>query len=232
VADSRAFVTQIVGTLGEFNTDNLNNYFRGVLLTRAKDHIAAAIVKQKINVLEISAHLQEMSEAIGKSLEADFAKYGVKLVNFFLNSVDVPADDDTVIRLKKALADRAEMDILGSGYNTKRTFDTLEKAAGNEGSAGGGMGLGLGLGAGVGAGNLLGGMMGQVNPANAAAAAPALAPRPAGQTCPACNAEVAPGAHFCAQCGKQLGPAKCAKCQAELAPGAKFCSSCGEKTGV
>jgi membrane protease subunit (stomatin/prohibitin family) len=233
VADSRAFVTQIVGTLGEFNTDNLNNYFRGVLLTRAKDYIAAAIIKQRINVLEISAHLQEMSEAIGKSLEADFAKFGVKLVNFFLNSVDVPADDDTVIRLKKALADRAEMDILGSGYNTKRTFDTLEKAAGNEGGgAGAGVGLGMGLGAGVGAGNLLGGLMSQVNPANAAAAAPAMVARPAGQTCPACNAEVAPGAKFCAQCGKQLGPAHCAKCQAELAPGAKFCSSCGEKTGV
>lgn len=233
VADSRAFVTQIVGTLGEFSTDNLNNYFRGVLLTRAKDYIASAIVKQKINVLEISAHLQEMSEAIGKSLEADFARFGVRLVNFFLNSVDVPADDDTVIRLKKALADRAEMDILGTGYNTKRTFDTLEKAAGNEGgNAGAGIGLGLGLGAGVGAGNLLGGMMSQVNPASAAAAPPAMVARPAGQTCPACKAEVAAGARFCAQCGQQMGAAKCAKCQAELAPGARFCSSCGEKTGV
>lgn len=236
VADSRSFVTQIAGTLGEFNTDNLNNYFRGVLLTRAKDYIASAIIKQRINVLEISAHLQELSEAIGKSLEADFAKYGIRLVNFFLNSVDVPADDETVIRLKKALSDRAEIDILGTGYNTKRTFDTLEKAAGNEGgNAGAGMGLGVGLGAGMGAGNLLGGLMGQINPANSPAAAAPAAPaaaKPAVQTCAACKADNAIGAKFCAECGKPLGATQCAKCQAELAPGAKFCSSCGEKTGA
>ena len=248
VADSRSFVTQIVGTLSEFSSDNLINYFRGVLLTRAKDYIASAIVVKKINVLEISAHLQEMSEAIGKSLEADFAKYGLKLVNFFLNSVDVPADDETVIRLKKALSDRAEMDILGGGYNTKRGFDTLEKAAGNEGTAGGAMGLGLGLGAGASAGNLFSNLFGQSmnpgagGPPPAAAAAPVAAPTPpppvpaasaaAGITCPSCHAAAAPGARFCSSCGQPLGPPKCAKCHTELAPGAHFCSSCGEKTGL
>lgn len=225
VADSRLFVVQIAGTLGEFTVDALSSYFRGALLMRAKDYIAETIVNQKINILEISAHLEEMSDGIGKKLEGDFSKFGVRLVNFFLNSVDVPEDDDSVIRLKKALADRAEMDILGGGYNTKRTFDTLEKAASNEGGgAGAGMGLGMGLGAGAGVGNLMSTVLGQSASVKSPAPAAVL-------SCPSCRADNAPGARFCSSCGKPLGALKCSKCQAELAAGARFCSSCGEKIG-
>jgi len=113
VADSKSFVVQLSATSPEFTTDQLANYFRGVLLTRAKDYIAETIVKKKINLLEISAYLEDMSSGIQAKLADDFGKYGVKLVNFYLNSVDVPEDDDTVIRLKKALAEKAELDILG-----------------------------------------------------------------------------------------------------------------------
>ena len=226
VADSRLFVVQIAGTLGEFTVDALANYFRGALLMRAKDYIAETIINRKINILEVSAHLEEMSTGIGEKLEGDFSKFGIKLVNFYLNSVDVPEDDDSVVRLKKALADKAEMDILGSGYNTKRTFDTLEKAASNEGGgAGAGMGLGMGLGAGVGVGNLMSSVLGQSASVKAPAAAQATA------ACPACRADNAAGARFCSSCGKPMGAAKCGKCQAELAAGSKFCSACGEKQG-
>lgn len=201
VADSRAFVTQLSATSPQFTVDQLSNYFRGVLLTKAKDYIAETIIKEKINVLEIAAHLEDMSGALQTKLADDFAKFGVKLVNFYLNSVDVPEDDDTVVRLKKALADRAELDILGDKYQQKRTLDVMEKAAGNSGGgAGAGMGAGLGLGAGLGMGQMMAGAMGGAMPGAAGAAAAA-------------------GAKFCASCGKPL------------APGGKFCAECGAKVG-
>ncbi|MEK7233509.1 MAG: SPFH domain-containing protein [Elusimicrobiota bacterium] len=202
VADSRAFVTQLSATNPQFTTDQLSNHFRGVLLTKAKDYIAETIVKEKINLLEIAAHLEEMSGALQIKLEKDFAVYGVKLVNFYLNSVDVPDDDDTVVRLKKALADKAEIDILGDKYQQKRTLDVMEKAAGNEGGgAGAGMGAGLGLGAGMSMGQALGAVVNQGRQGGeAAAGSPA-------------------GAKFCSSCGKGL------------ASGAKFCADCGGKVG-
>jgi membrane protease subunit (stomatin/prohibitin family) len=205
ISDSRAFVTQLSATNPTFTSDQLSNYFRGVLLTKAKDYIAETIVKQKINLLEISAHLEDMSSGIQAKLEGEFAKYGVKLVNFYLNSVDVPEDDDTVVRLKKMLADRAELDILGDKYQQKRTFDVMEKAAGNEGGgAGAGMSMGMGLGAGMGMGQMMGGAMGQMNQSGQAGAAASAG---------------AAGAKFCSQCGKPL------------AGGAKFCAECGAKLG-
>lgn len=201
VVDSKSFVTQLSATNPQFTTDQLSNYFRGVLLTKAKDYIAETIIKEKINLLEIAAHLEEMSGALQLKLQQDFATYGVKLVNFYLNSVDVPEDDETVVRLKKALSDKAELDILGDKYQQKRTLDVMEKAAGNQGAAGAGMGAGMGLGAGISMGQAMGAAM---NPGanqqggNAAAAGAA-------------------GAKFCASCGKGL------------APGAKFCAECGGK---
>ncbi|MHB2025576.1 MAG: SPFH domain-containing protein [Elusimicrobiota bacterium] len=222
IQDSKMFVSQISGTLEAFTLDALSEYFRGALLARAKDYIAQTIINRKIGILEISAHLEEMSQDLNRGLAGDFARFGVLLLNFYLDSVDVPDDDDTVVRLKKALADRAEFDILGSAYNTKRTFDTLEKAAGNEGGgAGAGMSLGMGLGAGSGIGGIMAGAMGQsvgVSPRGANAAA-----------CPFCSAPNQAGARFCASCGKPLGAAQCPKCRADVIAGAKFCASCGEK---
>jgi membrane protease subunit (stomatin/prohibitin family) len=194
VLDSRAFVTQLSATSPQFTADQLSNYFRGVLLTKAKDYIAETIIKDKINVLEIAAHLEAMSGAIQTKLADDFAKYGVKLVNFYLNSVDVPEDDDTVIRLKKALAEKAELDILGDKYQQKRTLDVMEKAAGNPGGgAGAGMGAGLGLGAGLGMGQMMAGAMGGMNQGAGA------------KFCSACGKPLAPAAKFCAECGAKLG---------------------------
>ena len=200
VADSRAFVTQLSATNPQFTADQLSNYFRGVLLTKAKDYIAETIIKEKINLLEIAAHLEEMSGALQAKLQQDFATYGVKLVNFYLNSVDVPDDDDTVIRLKKALAEKAEIDILGDRYQQKRTLDVMEKAAGNEGGgAGAGMGMGMGMGAGLGMGQQMGAAM-QGGQMGGSAGSPAGA-----KFCASCGKGLAAGAKFCAECGGKVG---------------------------
>jgi hypothetical protein len=50
--------------------------------------------------------------------------------------------------------------------------------------------------------------------------------------CPGCHASVAPGAKFCAGCGKPVATATaskafCTGCGANLAAGAKFCAGCG-----
>ncbi len=196
VQDSRAFVANLSATNPQFTTDQLSNYFRGVLLTKAKDYIAETITKSKINLLEIAAHLEEMSGALQGKLATDFATYGVKLVNFYLNSVDVPEDDDTVIRLKKVLAEKAEIDILGDKYQQKRQLDVMEKAAQNEGGgASAGMGAGLGLGAGMAMGQQFGQAM-----------TPGAAGSPAGaKFCAQCGKGLAAGAKFCAECGGKVG---------------------------
>lgn len=223
VTDGRSLFVQMSATANAFTIEALTEQFRGVMMTRAKDYISEVMIKQAVSFLQVTAHLEEISEAIKLKLAPDFSKYGVELVNFMVASIDVPEEDPSVVKMKKALADKAEMDILGEGYKTKRTFDTLEKAAGNEGGgAGAGMGLGMGLGAGAGMGQVMAGVMG-----GAALGATTAAKAP----CPSCKAEVPAGSKFCAACGKPMGAAKCPKCSAEVPAGGKFCPGCGEKLG-
>lgn len=255
VEDARKFVIQLVGTLDDFSNATVEEYFRGVLLTKVKDTIAESLVKDKISLLEITAHLEEISKVMHEKLRDDFAAFGVGLVNFFLNSVNVPEDDDSVVRLKKALAEKTEFDILGGDvYRTKRAFDTMEKAAGNEGgAAGAGMGMGMGLGAGFGMAGPMGGMMGSAmagavpqqgggaqtvqcakckNSVSASAKFCGDCGNPmvtATAHCPQCNADVPMGAKFCGNCGRKMANAICKKCSAAVPPTAKFCGKCGEK---
>ena len=53
--------------------------------------------------------------------------------------------------------------------------------------------------------------------------------------CPHCKARIAPGAKFCAECGKPttaaaLKPTFCTGCGGKVAAGAKFCGECGQPT--
>ena len=55
--------------------------------------------------------------------------------------------------------------------------------------------------------------------------------------CTACHARLAPGAKFCAACGKPTTaaaaakPSFCSNCGGKLAAGAKFCGECGTPQG-
>ena len=117
----------------------------------------------------ISAHLKD-------ALASELTDYGIGLQQFNVTSINVPEDDPAVISLKTALAKKAEMGILGFNYQQERSFDVMQTAAGNEGTAGGVMGAGLGLGLGAGMGAPIGGAMAgivqnlNVNPQTAAPA--------------------------------------------------------------
>lgn len=176
IQDSKRFLLKLVGTLPGFDTDTLSDYFKGVFTTRIKTEIANAIVRTGQSVLEISTQLESLSSLLKSSLSADVAEYGVALSQFNIHSINVPEDDPAVRTLKAALAKRAEMGIVGFNYHQERSFDVMQTAAGNEGTAGALMGAGLGVGMGVGMGPALGQaftqMTQQVNPA-AAMTAPA-----------------------------------------------------------
>lgn len=149
VIDSKRFLLKLVGTQLDLSVTTLAEYFRGVFMTRIKTGIANAIIRKGQSVLEITTELEALSDMLKQSLAADIAEYGIELSQFNIHSINVPEDDPAVKTLKTALAKRAEMGIVGYNYQQERSFDVLQAAAGNEGTAGGVMGAGLGLGIGA-----------------------------------------------------------------------------------
>ena len=224
IFDSTKFLVKLVGTLPAFTEKTLSEYFRGVIVTRVKDLIGKYLVDEGISVLQLSARLNDISRTVEGQLSEEFEEFGVRVVKFNVNSITTDEQDPAVKKLREALATRAEMDIVGYNYQQKRSFDTLETAAGNKG-AGGIMNAGLGLGMGVGIGAPMGGMMGQM--------ASNLQPA-AGARCTRCGKPMPVGAKFCPECGASAAPAaaKCVKCGAAIPAGAKFCPECGTPTAA
>ncbi len=153
VSDSRAFITQIVGTLHDWHSEKVSQYFEGLVATKVKDCIAKYVVERRVSLMDITGKLDEISQVAMDAVTAEYRRFGIEVVNFYVMSINVPDDDPSVLKIQEIMANRAEFEQLGDAYRVKRTFDTLQAAAENPGGPAGallagGLGLGMGLGAG------------------------------------------------------------------------------------
>jgi len=235
IEDSRKFVTKLVGTMPEFNRQQMVSYFRSIMVQQAKTSISKEFIRNKISILEISAHLDEIAAGLQSSLATVLSEFGVKLIKFNISSINAPDDDPAIMRLKDALAKKAEMDIVGYNYQQERSFDTMETAAGNEGTANSGlMGAGIGMGMGLGVGGSMGSAMGQMGQQLDGMSSDQ------GKPCPKCQQMVGSNIKFCGKCGYQIDSSgvtnptassetfPCDKCGCEIIKGAKFCPNCSD----
>ncbi len=225
VEDATFFLGKLVGTLPEFTQNTLSEYFRGIIITHAKDLLAKYVVSKNTSILEMPTKLLEISEYLEEHISPYFAEFGLRMQNFTVSSLATDDADPAVKKLKGALAARAEMDIMGYNYQQKRSFDTLEKAAGNPGGQNGLMGAGIGLGMGFGMGGAMGSLSEQMSHNLAIS----------GVLCPSCGASSGNNAKFCSNCGKTFmqeaesqNMITCDKCGTKIAAGAKFCPQCGD----
>ncbi|MCR8642946.1 SPFH domain-containing protein [Paenibacillus sp. N1-5-1-14] len=259
IEDSRKFLLKLIGTMPVFDKDTLVKYFRSLLMMNINELITSYLVLKKISILEINAYIAEIAKHIEERIGPVFREYGIKLLNFYIDSINMPDDDPTTIRLKEALAKKAEMDIIGYTYQQQRTFDTLEGAAKNEGSGSSNvMGAGIGLGMGFGVGGAVGGQMaGLTQEMNTSAGKPCLqchtinredsrfcnncgysyvsaAPIPVAAAkatdCSVCGKSFPANAKFCPHCGDENRP--CPNCGSDNSADSESCIKCGYNIGV
>ena len=218
VKNSALLLQNVIGSLelSELISFNyLSNYFKGILITKVKTLIAKTIIENQISALEIATKLENLSEKITELLSPFFEQYGLSLVNFYINSINIPEED--LSKLTKILEDKASFDIIGDQrYIMKRSFDVYEGAANNtNGSAGLMMGGGLGLAMGMEMTN----SMEKIKYENTSGLK---------TKCPNCQSEIQNDSKFCPNCGTNLLNLKC-KCGAVINPNMKFCAECGTK---
>ena len=273
VINARRFLQKIVGTRADYTRDELVNFMRAKILEYVPDLLAKSIVDQQIGILKINTRLSDFSQIIKEKLVDHFAEFGLTLDNFSFSNINAPDEDLAAINEMKIQKKRdrleaegtaAKMDIEsaararmrereGYTYQQEQSFQVMQSAAANEGTAATLMGAGMGLGMGVGVGGAVGTGMNaiaqntigsmQAAPVNnqQATVCPACqTPNPASakfcvncgqkmvseEHCPECGGVVVKGAKFCPNCGKKLSQV-CANCGKELVSGAKFCLECG-----
>lgn len=219
VSQSQLFVNKMVGTEGRYTAEAVESFLKGIIISRLADLLGESLQ----SIFDLAAKYDEIA-TLGKArLADDFEKYGLQLVDFYINAITPPDE------VQKRIDERTSMAALGvNDYMRYKTATAVSDAAQNT-AGGGGAATGVGLGAGVGMGaamaQMMAGSMFQPQGGSGQAAAGA-----ALVVCPNCSKQVPP-AKFCPECGKPMGRV-CPKCGAALANGAKFCPECGSKTSA
>lgn len=236
ISDARTFINTVVGSLGEFSTERLVDFYRDMIVARLNDLLGENLT----SILDLAASYDELATLAKARLTEDFGKYGVDLTDFYVNSITPP--DEVLARLDE----RASMGAIGDlgAYTRFKAAVAIGDAAkaeggGNTAAAGLGIGLGAGFGvqmatalteatragaAGVGAAGAGAGVVGAGAGAVGAGAGAVAAP---GGTCSKCGAAMPAGARFCPGCGQATAAVVCPKCQRSIPPGAHFCPACG-----
>jgi len=153
IADPQLFVNKIVGSQGYYNTSDIQNYLRGILVSKLVDVLG----ESKKSVLDLGAAYNELSGAMRATVADDFAALGIALKGFYITAI-TPTEETA-----KAIDERAAMGAIGNmqAYLQYKAARAMGDAAQQPGGGEGLTGAGLGLGAGVGLGGVMAGMMQQ-----------------------------------------------------------------------
>jgi membrane protease subunit (stomatin/prohibitin family) len=156
VTDPARFMTEIVGTDGEFTTSEIEFQIRNHIVTNFSQIIASS----GIPVLDMAANTIDLGKIVAERIAPKLAEYGLELPAFYIENVSLPEN------VEKALDARTKMGIVGdlAAYQQISAAEAMTAAANNPGGDGG-MGAGLGMGMGMAMANQMAKGMGGSHPA-------------------------------------------------------------------
>lgn len=172
IQDPQMFVTKIVGAQGIYQTSQIENFLRSIIVSNLTDLLG----ESKKGLFDLPAYFDEVGAGVRAKISDAFAQLGLTLKQFVVSSIS-PTEETA-----KAIDERASMGAIGNmqTYLQFQAARAMRDAAANEG--GGAAGTGMGLGAGVGLGAAMAQAIAQAISSQPAAAAPQGAAPAAGAT--------------------------------------------------
>ena len=213
IAQPLLFINTLVGTQGIYDTDQIEDFLRDVIVSRVNDLLGELLD----TIFNLPRHYDELAAAIKSRVHEDFARYGIGLLDLYINSITPPAEVQKMIDARAGMGAVGNLDQFMKFKAATAMGDAA--SAGGGGEAAGGMGLGLGAGLGM----LIPGMLMKSMQEGHLPSAKQV-------NCPACQALIPLDARFCSNCGHQIVTInKCLDCGQDLPAGANFCANCGAK---
>ena len=134
VSDPARFLTEIVGTDGEFTMDEISYQIRNIIVQEFSRRIALS----NISVLDMAANTRELGKLVSGEISETIAEYGLTIPELYIENVSLPPAVEDV------MDKRSSMGVIGD-LNKYTQFQAAE-ALGQEGPAGSAMQTGLGPG--------------------------------------------------------------------------------------
>lgn len=137
IGDPGKFITDVVGTDGNFTNYEINEHLKSLISTRFTDTIGEANLPIEL----YAANTNELSDTCLEVMSPEFESVGISLEKFFIENVSMPEE------LKKEIFEYSRLNKVDLDKLAKfKAAKALEAAANNEsGAAGAGMGMGMGF---------------------------------------------------------------------------------------
>jgi membrane protease subunit (stomatin/prohibitin family) len=139
VSDPAKFLTEIVGTDGEFTMDEISYQIRNIIV----QEFSRVIASSGIPALDMAANTADLGKLIASAISPIVGEYGLTIPEFYIENISLPA------AVEEALDKRSSMGIAGDlgKFTQYSAAEAMTAAASNPGGSGG---MGAGLGAGMG----------------------------------------------------------------------------------
>ncbi|MDB6180060.1 SPFH domain-containing protein [Paracoccus fistulariae] len=144
VTDPARFMAEIVGTDGDFTTDEITFQIRNVIVQEFSRMIASS----GIPVLDMAANTDELGKLVARAIAPVVGEYGLTLPEFYIENISLPE------AVEKVLDKRTSMGIIGDldRFGQYAASEAMLNASQNQGGAGAGMGAAMGAAMGMGVG--------------------------------------------------------------------------------
>ncbi len=141
VTDPARFMTEIVGTDGEFTRDEISFQLRNIIVQEFSRMIAAS----GIPVLDMAANTADLGQMVAKAISPTVAAYGLTIPEFYIENISMPDE------VEKMLDKRTSMGIVGDldRFGQYAASEAMLNASNQPGGMGAGIGAGLGAGLGA-----------------------------------------------------------------------------------
>ena len=139
VSDPAVFMREIVGTDGEFTSDEISFQIRNVIL----QEMSRVLAGSGIPVLDMAANTADLGKLVITAIAGKIAEYGLSLPEFYIENISLPEE------VEKVLDKRTSIGIAGD-LNKYMQFNAAEGLASPGSAMGAAMGAGMGAGMGMG----------------------------------------------------------------------------------
>lgn len=108
VSDARKLLVKLVGTthgiawnnIGPAFTKSIHDCFRPLISTAVKTNLVSAIKASNIDLFEVDASIDSLSEVLRKSILPGFEEYGLTVPQLYITNIDLPENDPNFRRMR------------------------------------------------------------------------------------------------------------------------------------
>jgi len=142
VVDSALLLNMLVGTQGKYTTAEATAFLRDLVISRLTDLLGTL----GISILDLPSKYDEVAAGTRAKVADEFGKYGLELVDFFINAITPPEEVQKAIDARSAMGAVGDLNAFMK-FQAAQSMSRMAEQGG--GTAGGAMGMGMGAGFGM-----------------------------------------------------------------------------------